>query len=77
VAALLPDRVLRCASVVGIGPVDADGLAFFAGMTEPEVQAARQAMADAEAYVAAVAYPDAQQLLMSFLVRSISRRRPA
>ena len=44
VAALLPDRVTRCASVVGIGPADAERLDFFAGMTEEGIQANRRAM---------------------------------
>ena len=63
VAALLPDRVTRCASVVGIGPADAEGLDFFAGMTGQETQANRRAMADAEAYITAVEYPNVQQLV--------------
>src|SRR5215207_2731904 len=32
VAALLPDRVSRCAVVVGVAPFGAEGLDFFAGM---------------------------------------------
>jgi len=33
-AALLPNRVTRCATVVGAAPMHADGLDFFAGMDE-------------------------------------------
>jgi pimeloyl-ACP methyl ester carboxylesterase len=32
-AALLPDRVTRCAAVASVAPMDADGLDFFAGMS--------------------------------------------
>jgi pimeloyl-ACP methyl ester carboxylesterase len=35
-AALLPDRVKRCAVVVGLAPFTADGLDFFGGMDEDE-----------------------------------------
>ncbi len=34
VAALLPERVTRCATVVGMAPINAAGLDFFAGMDE-------------------------------------------
>jgi len=33
-AALLPDRVTRCATVVGAAPMSAEGLEFFAGMDD-------------------------------------------
>ena len=36
VAALAPERVRRCATVVGLGPAGAEGLDFFAGMAEDE-----------------------------------------
>src|SRR3954470_4096908 len=36
-AALLPDRVTRCATIVGIGPSDAPDLDFYAGMSAEEV----------------------------------------
>lgn len=36
VAALLPERVTRCATVVGAAPMNAPGLDFFAGMDEAE-----------------------------------------
>jgi pimeloyl-ACP methyl ester carboxylesterase len=35
-AALLPDRVLRCAVVVGVAPIAAEGLDFSAGMDEAD-----------------------------------------
>lgn len=35
-AALLPDRVVRCATVVATAPFDADELDFFAGMDEED-----------------------------------------
>ncbi len=37
VAALASDRVLRCTTVCGIGPADAEDLDFFAGMDPAEV----------------------------------------
>ena len=37
-AALLPDRVSRCAVVVGVAPFGAEGLDFFAGMDEETQQ---------------------------------------
>jgi pimeloyl-ACP methyl ester carboxylesterase len=43
-AALLPDRVLRCLCAVSPAPYDADGLDWFAGMTEGNVTAARAAL---------------------------------
>lgn len=42
-AALLPDRVLRCAPKVSIAPSDAEGLDWFAGMTEGNLMAYRAA----------------------------------
>ena len=36
-AALLPDRVIRCAAVVAVAPFDADGLDWFAGQTPGNV----------------------------------------
>jgi pimeloyl-ACP methyl ester carboxylesterase len=39
VAALAPDRVIRCTTVSGIGPAGADDLDFFAGMDPTEVTA--------------------------------------
>lgn len=62
-AALLPDRVTRCATVVGIEPADAEGLDYFDGMTDHEVTANRRAMADAESYITEVEYLNVQQLL--------------
>ncbi|MER7761503.1 alpha/beta hydrolase [Streptomyces sp. NPDC097619] len=37
-AALLPDRVTRCATLVGLAPRDADGLDWFEGMTSHNVR---------------------------------------
>jgi pimeloyl-ACP methyl ester carboxylesterase len=37
VAAVAAERVIRCTTVCGIGPADADGLEFFAGMDPAEV----------------------------------------
>lgn len=36
-AALLPDRVIACATTAGVGPWNADGLDFLAGMAEENV----------------------------------------
>ena len=37
-AAAMPDRVLRCATIVGAGPHDADDLDVYAGMSDQERQ---------------------------------------
>jgi len=37
-AALLPDRVIACATTAGVGPWAADGLDFLAGMADENVQ---------------------------------------
>ncbi len=37
-AALLPERVIRCAAVVAVAPFDADGLDWFAGQTAGNVR---------------------------------------
>lgn len=37
-AALLPDRVIRCASVAGLAPFDAEGLDWYAGMSPGNVE---------------------------------------
>ena len=37
VAARLPERVVRCATVVGLGPYDGEGLDFLAGMNPDDV----------------------------------------
>ena len=58
VAALLPERVTRCATVVGLGPADRDDLDFFDGMTEDDERANRQAMADTAGYITEVGYPE-------------------
>lgn len=37
-AALLPDRVISCATTAGVGPFDAEGLDFLAGMADENVE---------------------------------------
>jgi len=49
-AALLPDRVRRCASVVGPAPFDADGLDWFAGMSAGNVEEFTRARLGEAAY---------------------------
>jgi pimeloyl-ACP methyl ester carboxylesterase len=49
-AAVLPDRVTRCASVVGPAPFDAEGLDWFAGMSAGNVTEFERAAAGEEAY---------------------------
>jgi pimeloyl-ACP methyl ester carboxylesterase len=49
-AALLPDRVRRCASVVGAAPFDAEGLDWFAGMSPGNVEEFTQARLGEMAY---------------------------
>lgn len=44
-AALLPDRVTRCAAVASVAPLDADGLDFFAGMSAGNLEEFDQALA--------------------------------
>src|SRR5690242_11274058 len=44
-AALLPDRVLAAASVAGLAPYGADGLDWYAGMTDSGVASLRAAAA--------------------------------
>lgn len=48
-AALLPDRTLGAVSVAGLAPFDADGLDWFAGMTDSGAAALRAAAAGREA----------------------------
>lgn len=47
-AALLPDRVTRAAALVGLAPVDAEGLDWFAGMAKSNTDDFRTAVADPE-----------------------------
>ena len=47
-AALLPDRVTRVAALVSLAPPDADGLDWFDGMTDSNVDAYTTAAADRE-----------------------------
>jgi pimeloyl-ACP methyl ester carboxylesterase len=47
-AALLPDRVTRAAAMVGLAPVDAEGLDWFAGMAWSNIDDFRTAAADPE-----------------------------
>jgi pimeloyl-ACP methyl ester carboxylesterase len=49
-AALLPDRVRRCASVVGPAPFDAEGLDWFAGMSAGNVEEFTRARQGEAAY---------------------------
>jgi pimeloyl-ACP methyl ester carboxylesterase len=49
-AAVLPQRVTRCASVVGPAPFDAAGLDWFAGMTAANVEEFRLAQLGDSAY---------------------------
>jgi pimeloyl-ACP methyl ester carboxylesterase len=49
VAALLPDRVLRCLADVSIAPYDAEGLDFLAGMNEGNVLEFQAALAGEDA----------------------------
>jgi pimeloyl-ACP methyl ester carboxylesterase len=49
-AALLPDRVRRCASVVGPAPFDAEGLDWFAGMSPGNVEEFTRARSGEAAY---------------------------
>jgi pimeloyl-ACP methyl ester carboxylesterase len=44
-AALLGDRVTRCASIASVAPMDADGLDFFAGMSAGNLEEFDQALA--------------------------------
>ncbi len=44
-AALLPDRVLRCLTVVSVAPFDGQGLDFFGGMNEGNVREFRTTLA--------------------------------
>ena len=47
-AALLPDRVTRCAALVSLAPPDAEGLDWFDGMADSNVDAYTIAAADPE-----------------------------
>ena len=48
-AALLPDRVISCATTAGVGPFDADGLDFLAGMAQENIDEMGAAIEGAEA----------------------------
>jgi pimeloyl-ACP methyl ester carboxylesterase len=41
-AAAHPERVTRCATIVGVGPRDAEDLDFFAGMSQEEIEETEQ-----------------------------------
>jgi pimeloyl-ACP methyl ester carboxylesterase len=56
-AALLPDRVTRVAAMVGLAPYDADGLDWYAGMTQSNVDEMSAAV-DGPAALAALLEPD-------------------
>jgi len=47
-AALLPDRVIACATTAGVGPWNADGLDFLAGMAEENIQEFGAALAGSD-----------------------------
>lgn len=47
-AALLPDRVIACATTAGVGPYNADGLDFLAGMAEENVREFGAALAGSD-----------------------------
>ncbi len=48
-AALLPDRVISCATTAGVGPWGADGLDFLAGMAQENVEELSAAVEGGEA----------------------------
>ena len=47
-SALLPDRVIACATTAGVGPWNADGLDFLAGMADENIQEFGAALAGAD-----------------------------
>jgi pimeloyl-ACP methyl ester carboxylesterase len=47
-AALLPDRVIACATTAGVGPWNADGLDFLAGMAEENIREFGAALAGSD-----------------------------
>lgn len=49
-AAMLPERVLRCAVAVSIAPFDAEGLDWFAGQTQGNVEEFKAALEGEDAY---------------------------
>jgi pimeloyl-ACP methyl ester carboxylesterase len=61
-AALLPDRVIACASTAGVGPYGADGLDFLAGMAQENVDEFGAALEGPEA-LEAFLEKDAAQLV--------------
>ena len=62
-AALLPQRVTRCATVVGLGPGRADGLDFLAGAGKVERDDLQGAMADPASYIEQVEFPAIQRVV--------------
>ena len=48
-AALLPDRIIACATTAGVGPFDVDGLDFLAGMAQENIDELGAAVESAEA----------------------------
>ena len=48
-AALLPDRVIACATIAGVGPWDAEGLDFLEGMAQENIEELGAALEGAEA----------------------------
>lgn len=61
-AALLPERVTRCATVVGLGPARAEGLDFLAGASEAERSDLQRAMADPTSFIEQVEFPAVQRI---------------
>ena len=61
-AALLPGRVTRCATVVGLGPARAEGLDFLAGASEAERDDLQRAMDDPTSYIEQVEFPAIQRI---------------
>jgi len=51
-AALLPDRVVAAAALAPVAPLDADGLDFFEGMGEQNIEDTRAALESDEAHLA-------------------------
>ncbi|MEO8424242.1 MAG: alpha/beta fold hydrolase [Actinomycetota bacterium] len=66
-AALLPDRVISCATTAGVGPWDADGLDFLAGMAQENV----------EEMTAALDSDDALQRFLELQAANLAQATPA
>ena len=66
-AALLPDRVIACASTAGVGPYGADGLDFLFGMAQENV----------DEFGAALEGPDALEAFLEKVVPGLQSATPA